>query len=60
MIIRAIAHFYRGEDEECERCLEAVDPVSAPARLVSPIANMLEDQPQDGAAGKLQNAVKGA
>jgi len=34
MFIRAIACFYRHDDENCEKCLGAVDPESAPARLV--------------------------
>ncbi|MBI3923959.1 MAG: hypothetical protein HY319_00295 [Armatimonadetes bacterium] len=34
LLVRAIAHFYRGEDEDSESCLQRMVPESAPARLV--------------------------
>jgi hypothetical protein len=33
LLVRAIACFYRRDDEACERCLAAIDPESVPARL---------------------------
>ena len=41
MLVRAIACFYRGEDEACRRYLEAIKPESAPARLVPAMEAML-------------------
>jgi len=40
-LVRAIDYFYRQEDAACDRCLQGIDPDSAPARLVSPIRAML-------------------
>ncbi len=34
LLIKAIAHFYRREDERCEKLLRSIDSSSAPARLV--------------------------
>jgi hypothetical protein len=39
MLLRAIAAFYRKDDELCEKCLAAVDPHSAAARLIPGIAD---------------------
>ena len=36
MLIRALACFYQQNDEKCRKYLQAVDPASAPGRLVSP------------------------
>ena len=44
MLVRAIACFYRGEDEACRRYLEAIKPESAPARLVPAMEAMLGRQ----------------
>jgi len=41
LLVRAIACFHRGEDEACRRCLEAIQPESAPARLVPAMQAML-------------------
>jgi hypothetical protein len=41
LLVRAIAGFYRGEDEACRRYLEAIKPESAPARLVPAMQAML-------------------
>jgi hypothetical protein len=40
-LVRAIAHFYQQEDAACARCLEAIPPDSAPARLVPAMRAML-------------------
>jgi hypothetical protein len=40
-LIRAIAEFYRREDEGCKRWLQSVPQDSAPARLVRPLMGML-------------------
>ena len=44
LLVRAIACFYRGEDEACRRYLEAIKPESAPARLVPAMRAMLGDE----------------
>ena len=41
MLIRALAGFYRYDDVQCERYLEAVDPASAPSRLAPVIRAMV-------------------
>jgi hypothetical protein len=45
LLVRAIAGYYRGEDEACRRCLEAINPESAPARLVPAMQAMLGGKP---------------
>ena len=52
MLVRAIACFYRCDDEACENCLQAIDPESAPARLVPKIRAMI--------AGKSDGNLKGS
>jgi hypothetical protein len=51
MLIKALACFYRYDDEICEKYLQAVDPESAPARLVPLIRQMT--------AGKANGNVSG-
>lgn len=41
MLIKAVAFFYRHDDAVCEKYLQAVDPQSAPGRLVPLIRKML-------------------
>lgn len=41
MLLRAIAAFYRKDDELCQRCLAAIDPHSAPARLIPALRAMI-------------------
>ena len=41
LLTRAIASFYRGDDESCQRCLDGIDPDSAPARLVPTIQALI-------------------
>ena len=45
LLVRAIACFYREEDEACRRYLEAIKPESAPARLVPAMQAMLGGKP---------------
>jgi len=45
LLVRAIACFYRGDDEACRRYLEAIKPESAPARLVPAMQAMLGGKP---------------
>jgi len=45
LLVRAIACFYRGEDEACRRYLAAIQPESAPARLVPAMRAMLGGKP---------------
>ena len=44
-LVNAIASFYRGEDESCQKWLEAIAPDSVPARLIPPIQAMLGKAP---------------
>lgn len=41
LLVRAIACFYRGEDDACRECLGAIKPESVPARLVPAMHAML-------------------
>jgi hypothetical protein len=41
LLVRAIAYFYRGEDDACRECLGAIKPESAPARLAPAMHAML-------------------
>ena len=45
LLVRAIACFYRGEDEACRRYVAAIKPESAPARLVPAMQAMLGGKP---------------
>lgn len=45
LLVRAIACFYRGEDDACRRYLDAIKPESAPARLVPAMHAMLGGKP---------------
>ena len=45
LLVRAIACFYREEDEACRRYLQAIKPESAPARLVPAMQAMLGGKP---------------
>ena len=47
LLVRAIACFYRKEDEACRRYLEAITPESAPARLVPAMQAMLGGKPAE-------------
>ena len=51
-LLRAIACFYRREDDACERNLAAIDPASAPARLAPVLRAMLA-----GTGGQKLNAA---
>jgi hypothetical protein len=60
MAVRAIAAFYRRDDELCRRCLEAIEPGSAAARLVPALRSMLQGkQCPSAAAAQLARAVQG-
>jgi hypothetical protein len=45
MLLRAIAAFYRQDDELCEKCLGAIDPHSAPARLIPALRALVGQKP---------------
>jgi hypothetical protein len=45
LLVRAIACFYREEDEACRRYLAAIHPESAPARMVLAMQAMLGGKP---------------
>jgi hypothetical protein len=60
--VRAIACFYRGEDESCRQYLDAIKPESAPARLVPAIQAALgrgTETPLTAAAGELVSRITG-
>ena len=60
LLTRAIASFYRGEDEPCRRYLDGIDPQSAPQRLVPTIKAMLTGEtaaPLTPAAGALRARI---
>ncbi len=44
MLIKALFYFYRREDALCESCLQAVETVSAPGRLVPIIRAMVSEK----------------
>lgn len=52
LLIRAIACFYRNQDNACEDCLAAIRPESAPWRLVPAMRAMLEATPGAKLAAK--------
>jgi hypothetical protein len=45
LLARAIAYFYRGEDDACRECLGAIKPESVPARLIPAMRSMLGAKP---------------
>lgn len=45
LLVRAIAHLYRGEDDLCREYLGAIHPESVPARLIPAIHSMLGVKP---------------
>ena len=45
LLVRAIGHFYRGQDTEVRDCLAAIPSSAAPARLVPALRAMLGDAP---------------
>ena len=59
LLVRAIACFYRGEDDACRRYLEAIKPDAAPARLVPAMQAMLGGKPArlTAAAGALVSST---
>ena len=48
LLVRAMACFYRHDDEGCERCLAAIDPESVPARLAQVLRAMQGDSTEAG------------
>ncbi len=48
ILIKALACFYRHDDERCEKYLNAVDPESAPERLVPLIRALITGQSKAG------------
>ena len=62
LLVRAIACFYRGDDESCRRYAGAIQPDSAPARLVPAIQAALGDKvaaPLSTAASALVSRITG-
>jgi hypothetical protein len=63
LLIRAIAAMHCNDDVACGQYLDAIDPASAPARLIPVVrqiaAGHSNDAPLTGVAGDLVNAVKG-
>ena len=62
LLVRAIAAFYRKEDDACRQYLDAINPAAAPARLIPILRQLLAGEtkePLPGAAGQLIRAVIG-
>ena len=57
MIVRAIACFYRHDDEACEKCLQAIDGESAPARFVPVIRAMIGAESNKGFKGNAKSLI---
>ena len=53
-LVRAIACFYRHDDEACRRCLRAIDAQSAPAALAPALEAMLGGEPPSQAARRVR------
>lgn len=47
-LIRAIAHFYRNEDDECLNLLRSIDPASVPARLLPSVEALVSGKLPEG------------
>ena len=66
MLVKAIAGFYRQDDDKCEKYLQAIDPDSVPARLVPAIREMISGKATTsplvenvvGSEQKLHNALQ--
>ncbi len=56
MLIKGIDAFYRFDDELCVKCLDAVDPASAPARVVPAVRAMLSENDAKKSLGKKELA----
>lgn len=61
LLVRAIGRFYAGDDEECRRLAEAIDPESAPARLLPALMALSGGcgEDLDGSHRELFQAVSG-
>src|SRR5437016_1079836 len=53
MLLRAIAAFYRRDHGLCERCLAAIDPSTAPARLIPALRTLMGQKHLLGPASEL-------
>jgi hypothetical protein len=58
MLIKAVAYFYRHDDAVCEKYLQAVDPQSAPGRLVPIIREMIAGKSTGNQNEKSSSLVK--
>jgi hypothetical protein len=61
LLIRAIASFYRREDEACRKALAALDPASVPARLVPALERLLDGKDAVGlpaSSARLMRAIR--
>ncbi len=52
LLVRAIAFFYRHEDDACRQALEDIEPDSVPARLVPVLQAMLQGRLETGLGTK--------
>ncbi len=61
LLVRAIAAFYRGDDETCQKLLGSIAPASAPNRMVPVLRGMIAGRSSDGpGAADLASRVLGA
>ena len=58
-LVRALACFHARDDEACERQLAAIDPDSAPARLIPVLRGLMRGSGLSGAAEKLGPLLSG-
>ena len=58
-LIRAIACFHRKDDTRCAELLEAIDPTSAPGRLVAPLREMMAKRLHSKSAPELASRIRG-
>lgn len=60
LLIRAIAHFYRREDDQCETLLQSIDPTSVPARLAPTLHDLVSGKlPAAGNDDELVSRISG-
>ena len=60
VLVRAVAAFYRDEDDICRQALDAIRPESAPARLVPAIRAMLDGKTNPSLTPAAKNLVSSA
>jgi len=57
LFVRAVARFHQRQDEDCRRCLAALAPDSAPARLAPVLEDLLAGKSPRGTGGVVRLAM---